>query len=70
VIEVDEGVRWPERGAQFLASNQFSRSFKQSRQQLKRLFLEPYPLPPLAQFPGVKVDLERAETNNSGRGIV
>ena len=51
--------------AQFLSGNHFSRSFKQRRQNLKRLFLELYLLSPLAQFPGVEIDLERTETNNS-----
>jgi hypothetical protein len=65
MIEVDEGVRWPELAAQFLSGNQFSRSFKQRRQNLQWLFLELYLLSPLAQFPGVEIDLERTETNNS-----
>ena len=65
MIEIDECVRCPELATQFLASNEFSRSFKQGRQQLKRLFLEPYLLSPLAQLPGVEIDLKRAETNNS-----
>jgi hypothetical protein len=63
VIEVDEGIRRPELAAQFLASNQFSRSFKQSRQYLQRLFLEFYLLTPLAEFTCVEIHLERAETN-------
>ena len=66
VIEVDEGVRRPELAAQFLSGNHFSRPFKQRRQHLQRLFLELYLLSPLAQFPGVEIDLERTETNNSG----
>jgi hypothetical protein len=66
VIEVHERICWPELAAQFLSSNQFSRSFKQRSQQLKRLFLQLYLLSPLAQFPGVEIDLERAEPDNSG----
>ena len=66
MIEVDEGVRWPELAAQLLASNEFSRSFQQSHQQLQGLFLEPYLLSLLAQFPGVKIDLESAESDDSG----
>jgi hypothetical protein len=66
MIEIDEGVRWPELAAQFLSCNQFSRSFKQRRQQLKWLFLELYLLPPLPQFPGVEIDLESTEPDNSG----
>ena len=66
MIEVDERVPWPELAAQFLASNQFSRSFKQGRQQLKRLFLEPYLLSSLAQLPCVEIDLEGAEPDDSG----
>jgi hypothetical protein len=65
MIEVDEGIRRPELAAQFLSSNQFSWSFKQRRQHLKGLFLELYLLSPLAQFPGVEIDLERTETDNS-----
>ena len=38
MIEVNEGVRRPELAAQFLAGNQLSRSFKQRRQDLQRLF--------------------------------
>src|ERR1700687_2210750 len=66
MIEVDEGVRRPELAAQFLSGNHFSRSFKQRRQNLQRLFLELYSLSPLAQFPGVEIDLERTDTDNSG----
>jgi hypothetical protein len=61
MIEVDERVHRPELAAQLLSSNQFSRSFKQRREQLKRLFLELYLLAPLAQFPGAKIDLESTE---------
>ncbi len=48
MIEVDEGVLWPELAAQFLSGNHFSRSFKQRRQNLQWLFLELYLLSPLA----------------------
>ena len=66
MIEVDEGVCRPESAAQLLSGNHFPRSFKQRCQDLKRLFLELYFLSPLAQFSGVKIDLERTETDNSG----
>ncbi|MGC2196463.1 MAG: hypothetical protein WA628_17450 [Terriglobales bacterium] len=66
MIEVDEGVRGPELAAQFLSSDQFSRSFEQRPQNLQGLFLELYLLSSLAQFPGVEIDLECTETNNSG----
>ena len=66
MIEVDEGVRRPESAAQFLSGDNSSRPFKQRGQYLKGLFLELYLLSPLAQFPGVEIDLERAETDNSG----
>ncbi len=65
MIEIDEGVRRPELAAQFLSGDKFSRAFKQRRQHLKRLFLELYLLSPLAEFPGVEIHLERAETNDS-----
>jgi hypothetical protein len=66
VIEVDEGVCRPELAAQFLSGNHFPRSFKQRCQDLQRLFLQLYLLSPVPQFPGVKIDLERTETDNSG----
>jgi hypothetical protein len=66
MIEVYEGVRRPELAAQFLSGDNFSRPLKQRRQHLKGLFLEPYLFSPLAQFPGVEIDLERAEPDNSG----
>jgi len=56
MIKIDEDIRRPELGAQFLSCNQFSRSFKQRGQHLQRLFLKLYPLSPLAQFPGVEID--------------
>ena len=66
MIEVDEGVCRPEFAAQLLTANHLPRPFKQRRQDLKRLFLELYFLSPLAQFSGVKIYLERTETDNSG----
>ena len=66
VIEVDESVRRPELTAQFLSGDDFSGPFKQRRQNLQGLFLELYPLSPLAQFPGVEIELECTDTDNSG----
>jgi hypothetical protein len=66
VIEIDEGIRRPELLLQVLTRDQLSRSFKQRCQNMQRLFLQLYPLSPLAQFSGVKIDLESAETDNSG----
>jgi hypothetical protein len=65
MIEVDEGVCRPELTAQFLPANHLAGPFKQCRQHLKWLFLELYPLSPLVQFPGMEIDLEGTETNNS-----
>jgi hypothetical protein len=65
MIEVNKGVRRPEFVAQFLSSNQLSRPFQERRQYLKGLFLQFYPLSPLAQFPGVEIDLESAEADDS-----
>jgi hypothetical protein len=41
MIEVDEGARRPELAAQFLSGNQFSRSFKQRRQNLQYVTVIP-----------------------------
>ena len=65
MIEANEGVRRPEFIAQFLSSNQLSRPFQERRQYLKGLFLQFYLLSPLAQFPGVEIDLEGAEADDS-----
>jgi len=65
MIEVNEGVCRPESAAQFLPANHLAGPFKQCRQHLKWLFLELYPLSPLALFPGVEIDLERTEPNYS-----
>jgi hypothetical protein len=65
MIEVNEGVRRPEFIAQFLSSNELSRPFQERRQYLKGLFLQFYLLSPLAQFPGVEIDLEGAEADDS-----
>jgi hypothetical protein len=65
MIEVNKGVRRPEFVAQFLSSNQLSRPFQERRQYLKGLFLQFYLLSPLAQFPGVEIDLEGAEADDS-----
>jgi len=64
MIEVDKGVCRPEFIAQFLSCNQLSRTLKQSGQHLKRLFLELYFLSPVAEFPGLKINLKVAETDN------
>jgi len=55
----------PRSTAQFLPANHLAEPFKQCRQHLKWLFLELYPLSPLVQFPGMEIDLEGTETNNS-----
>jgi hypothetical protein len=65
MIEVNEGVRRPEFIAQLFSSNQLSRPFQERRQYLKGLFLQFYLLSPLAQFPGVEIDLEGAEADDS-----
>jgi hypothetical protein len=57
--------RRPEFAAQFLAGNQFSRSFKYRRQHLPRLFLELYLLSLVTQFSGLKVKLEGTKADNS-----
>jgi len=64
VIEVDKRFRGPEFAAQFLASNNLPRMFKQCGEYLKRLFLEFYFLPILAEFSGLEVKLERTEADD------
>jgi hypothetical protein len=68
IDKVNEGICRPEFAAQFFSRYQLPRPFKQCRQHLKRLFLELYLASPLAQFAGVKIDLERTETDGSGGG--
>jgi hypothetical protein len=64
VIEVNEGILRPELAAQFFSGNDFSRALKQSGQHLERLFLEPYFLPSVAQFPGLEIYLKRTEAGD------
>ena len=66
MIEIDEGVFRPELTVQFLASNQFSRSFQQCDEYLKWLLLQLYFLPTLAEFSGREIDLKRTEADDSG----
>lgn len=61
--EIESFLR-PELIAQFLSSNHFSRAFQQSGQDLKRLFLERYSLPGVAQFPGSEMNLERTKADS------
>ena len=64
VIEINKGVVWPKFLAQFLPANKFSRSLKQRRQYLQRLLLQLYVLSPVAQFAGLKINLEPTEVDD------
>jgi hypothetical protein len=64
VIEVNKRILRSEFAAQFLSSNDFSGMFQKRGQHLKRLFLEFYFLPRVAEFAGLWIKLEPAEADN------
>ena len=61
MIEVDEGVRWPQALTHRLACDDFARPFEEQYQQLKGLVLQPEPDPGPAELTALEVELERAE---------
>ena len=63
LIELDEGIRGPERLLQLFARDHFTRSVEQQGQNLKRLILEHHLPAPLVQLRCRKIDFEQAEAN-------
>ena len=62
MLEIDKRVARPELLLQFLTGDQFTGMIQEHLQDGQRLTLEANPHPLLAQFPRVRVELERAET--------
>ena len=62
VIEVHERVGAPQPGPKLLACDDLARPLNQHRQDLKRLFLQPYPHAALPQLSRAKLDFEDAES--------
>ena len=65
MLEVSEGVGWPEFLLQFLASDQFSGAEDQGFEHLKRLAGQTDADALLAQFGGLEIHLEDAEADDS-----
>ena len=61
VIEVDEGVGWPQALTHGLACDHFARPLEEQYQELKRLVLQPELDPGPAELTAFEVELERAE---------
>jgi len=65
VVEVNEGVPWPKRVAEFLARNEFSPLHEQCNQKEVGLSLKLDPDASLSELTGAKMDLENAETHRA-----
>jgi hypothetical protein len=65
VVEIDEGVGWPESAAQFFSRNYLAGMLDQHVQDLERLFLELQLDSILAQLARRNVYLEGSETQNT-----
>ena len=63
VIKIDKGVRRPKLLLQFIADNDLTRSFDQSKQYLERLFLQPYPRTVATKFPRPQIHFERTKAD-------
>jgi hypothetical protein len=65
VIEINEGIGWPEFGAEFFAGNKFTGPGQEKRQDLERLFLQPDFGAVPAKFPGAEVNLKYPKGNEA-----
>jgi len=63
VVEVNEGVGGPDALLQFFTRDHLTWTFQQDLQNLQWLFLQLDPYTPLAQFSGIRVNLEGTEAN-------
>jgi phosphoglycerate dehydrogenase-like enzyme len=64
MVEVNEGVLWPDTLTKFLARYQYSRLFEESGQDLERLTLAADAHTVLAKKARLKVELEDRKTND------
>jgi hypothetical protein len=65
VIEINEGVGWPQFGTQFFSRDQFARAGQEQRQNLEGLVLEPDFGAVPAKFSGAEVSLKYPEGNEA-----
>jgi hypothetical protein len=61
VIEIHEGIGWPQLRLQFLTRDDFAGTFNQDRQYLKRLPRKAQPHPVFAEFTRLRVYLKNAK---------
>jgi hypothetical protein len=69
VIEINEGIGWPEFGAEFFAGNKFTGPGQEKRQDLERLFLQPDFGAVPAKFPDAEVSLKYPKGNEAVRFV-
>jgi hypothetical protein len=63
MVEIDEGIAWPEAIAQFLASDNFAWILKQHNQNLEGLFWKLEPETLLAELASFQIHLENTKTH-------
>jgi hypothetical protein len=68
VIEINEGVGWPDLVPQLIPRDDLARTFQQDSENLEWLILQPIALSALfAQFSRLLVEFETREANNGTR---
>jgi hypothetical protein len=67
VIEIDEGINWPQLRMQLLTRDHLAGTFNQDRQNLKWLPRKTQAHSVFAQFSRLMVDLESAKAADRGR---
>src|SRR5580765_5462999 len=70
MVEINEDFIWPEPGTQFLATDQFSGSFEEQGQDLKRLAGETDLGAVLPQFTRLQVNLIALEADEMRQGVL
>jgi len=63
MVEIDEGIAWPEAVAQFLSGDNFAWILEKHNQNLEGLFWELEPETLLAEFASFQIHLENTKTH-------
>jgi len=66
MIEIDEGVGWPQKAAEVVASYEFTGVIDEVDKDAERLFTKSHAGAAAAQFGIARIDLEDAETPDTG----
>src|SRR6516165_5497296 len=69
MIEVHEGIRWPQGFLKFLAGNELATAFEQHLQNLEGLARKAQANSVFAQFQGLQIRFKGTETANGSNGL-